>query len=262
MDFGIERVHALWTLEGLHAADKEILKTAFHDKDARVRAAAIRISEQYLKKGDTEILEALKQLASDEHPEVIQQLILSFRLNNEATKELVTTLRDKFKDNKLIGITAAENLNPAFSEIQMLREKYKLLGGDAPLQIIAGYKIFQDHCSTCHGSQGKGIDQLAPPLVGSPRVTGDVRTTIKILLHGLHGPVDGKTYNGPMASVAQYNDPEISNIVSYIRAHLNNSSTVWRGVVRNVRDEYTDRKNYWTLKELDASAKAESQAKR
>jgi mono/diheme cytochrome c family protein len=255
LDFGIERLHALWTLEGLHTAEKEILMAAFHDRDPRVRAAAIRISEQYLKKNDAEILEALKQMASDEHPEVIQQLILSFRQNTEATKELVTIIKDKFADNKLISITASENLNPSFSEIQMLREKYKLLGGDAPVQIVAGYKIFQDHCSTCHGSGGKGIDQLAPPLVGSPRVTGDVKTTIKILLHGLHGPIDGKSYNGPMASVAQYNDVEISNIVSYIRAHLNNSSTVWRSVVRNVREEYGERKNYWTLKELEASTK-------
>lgn len=253
LDFGIERLHALWTLEGLHAIDKGLLKDALRDKDPRVKVAAIRISEDYLKKNDTEILEALKELASEENPEVIQQLILTFRKNNDATKELVAEIKERFSNNKLIAITVAENLNPSFSEIQMLREKHKLRGGDAPTQIVNGYKIFQDHCSTCHGKDGKGINQLAPPLVGSPRVTGDVQNTIKILLHGLHGPVDGKSYAGPMASVAEYNDVEISNIISYIRAELNNSGTVWRGEVRRIREENKDRKNYWTLKELEAT---------
>ena len=87
--------------------------------------------------------------------------------------------------------------------------------------------------------------------MGSPRVEGDVITTTKILLHGLTGPVDGKTYNGPMAPVAQYNNEEISDILSYIRAELNSSGTVWRGVVGNVREAYKDRSEYWTIKELE-----------
>jgi mono/diheme cytochrome c family protein/glucose/arabinose dehydrogenase len=258
-DYGIERLHALWTLEGLDAINKNLLMTAFKDNDYRVRAAGIRISERYLKNNDPEIFDALKSLANDEHIEVLQQLILSLRTINKQSRPIVQAIVNNHPKNELIKVTAAENLNPTFSQIQLLREKYNLIGGDASTQIVNGYKIYQDYCSTCHGADGKGRDQLAPPLVGSPRVVGDERIPIKILLHGLTGPIDGKEYNGVMAPVSQQSDEYIADVLSYIRVHLNeNSGTVWRGAVGGNREKYKDRKKYWTLKELEAETKAKS----
>jgi mono/diheme cytochrome c family protein len=251
-DFGIERLHALWTLEGLDGIDKDLLEVAFQDDDPRVRAAAIRISDRYMKQRDPQILEMLKRLAHDPDPEVLQQLILTFRIRNEETKSIVKGILDRNAGNELIKTTASENLNPSFSEVRALRDKFRLRGGDAASQIVSGFRIFKEYCSTCHGPDGKGLPQLAPSLVGSSRVTGDPDVTIKILLHGLTGPVDGVEYNGPMASVGQQNDEYIADVVSYIRAHLNNEGTVWRGRVRTVREKNKDRKGYWTLKELVA----------
>ena len=248
-DYGLERLHALWTLEGLEAIEKSLLKKAYQDEDYRVRVAAIRISDRYIKSNDKEIFESLRALAQDPHPEVLQQLILTFRYNND-TKSVAQYILDNNQDNEVIKLTAEENINPAFSEIQSLKEKYKLRGGDATRQIINGYKIFKEYCSTCHGADGKGVHQLAPSLVGSPRVLGNEEITIKTLLHGLTGPVDGADYNGPMAPIAQYSDEDIANIASYIRAHLNNFGTVWSGRVRTTREKYKDRNKYWTLNEL------------
>jgi mono/diheme cytochrome c family protein len=250
-DYGLERLHALWTLDGMDAADKEIIKTALADKDARIRAAAIRISEPLLEKQDPEIFAELKKLMNDSNPEVLQQLILSFRINNDETNPLVQSILDKHKNNEVIRFTAGENLNPSYSEVQALKEKYKLRGGDAANQIVNGFKIFQEYCSTCHGKDGKGINQLAPSLIGSPRVTGSDEITLNILLHGLTGPVDGVEYNGPMAPIGEQTDEYIADVASYIRAHLNNEGTVWRGRVRTTREKYKDHKGYWTLKELN-----------
>ncbi len=249
-DFGLERLHALWTLEGLDAIEKPLLKTALKDKDPRVRVGAIRICEHYLKKNDREIFEELKSLAHDPEIEVLQQLILSLRINNDASKSTVKSILDSHPNNEVIKITAAENLYPSFSVIQELREKYRLRGGAT--QMINGYKIFNDYCSTCHGADGKGIRQLAPTLVGSPRVTGDYEVPVKILLNGLSGPVDGVEYNGPMAAVANENDQYIADVLSYIRTHLNNSESIWDGRVRGIREKTKDRNTYWTLKELEA----------
>ena len=249
-DFGLERLHALWTLEGLDAIEKPLLKTALKDKDPRVRGGAIRICEHYLKKNDLEIFEELKSLANDPEIEVLQQLILSLRMNNDASKSTVKSILDSHPNNEVIKITAAENLYPSFSVIQELREKYRLRGGAT--QMINGYKIFNDYCSTCHGADGKGIRQLAPSLVGSPRVTGDYEVPVKILLNGLSGPVDGVEYNGPMAAVANENDQYIADVLSYIRTHLNNSESIWDGRVRGIREKTKDRNTYWTLKELEA----------
>lgn len=250
-DFGLERLHALWTLEGLHAESREIVKTAMKDADPRVRAAAVRIAERYVEAKDQEMILALQEMANDPDIEVLQQVVLTSRADNEATKEMVSGIQTRFVDNELLAATTAENLNPSFSEIAMLKEKYRMMNGGN--QIVAGYDIFKDHCSACHGEDGKGIDQLAPPLVGSPRVTGDPMVTTKILLHGLTGPVDGKEYNGPMAPVAQYDDTEIANVLSYIRGHLNNEGTVWRVNVGYVREAYKDRNGYFTLKELEVN---------
>ena len=251
-DFAIERLHSLWTLDGLDAIDKSILQLAYKDKDPRVRAAAIRISERYIKQGDTETLASLKSLANDPDPEVLQQLILSLRVNNAEAKQIVKSISAQHPDNEIIQVTANENLNPALSEIQSLRQQYRLRGGDAASQIVNGYKIFKEYCSTCHGPDGKGIKQLAPSLIGSPRVTGDSEVMTRILLHGLTGPVNGVEYNGPMAPVAAQSDEYIADVISYVREHLNHSGTVWRGRIRQTREKYKDRNTYWTLKELEA----------
>ena len=252
-DFGIERLHALWTLEGLGAIEKPLLKTALKDKDPRVRVGAIRICEHYLKKNDPEIFEELKSLSNDPEIEVLQQLILSLRMNNETSKSTVNSILDSHPNNEVIKITAAENLYPSYSVIKGLREKYRLRGGAT--QMVNGYKIFNNYCSTCHGADGKGIHQLAPSLVGSPRVTGDYEVPVKILLNGLSGPVDGVEYNGPMAAVANENDQYIADVLSYIRTHLNNSESIWDGRIRGIREKTKDRNTYWTLKELEAEQK-------
>ncbi len=252
-DFGLERLHALWTLEGLNAVDKALLMAAYADTDARVRAAAIRISDTWVKQGDAEVLEALKQLAADADIEVLQQLILTLRYQNAQTREVVQQILQRHPNNEVIKVTAGENLNPAFNEIVALKEQYKMRGGDAANQMVNGFKIFKEYCATCHGPDAKGIPQLAPSLIGSPRVVADVDVMARILLHGLTGPVDGVEYNGPMAPIAEQNNEYLADVISYVRGHLNGvGGTIWRGRVGAVREKYKDRNRYWTIEELQA----------
>jgi mono/diheme cytochrome c family protein len=211
----------------------------------------VRISERFVKQDDLEVLHALEHVAADSSIEVLQQYILTARIKNDSTKKFVQTIADRYPDNEIIRATAGENLNPSFNVIQQLRLKYKLKGNDAAAQIVHGYQIFQELCSTCHGKDAKGIPQLAPPLIGSPRAKGDVEVITKILLHGLEGPVDGKKYNGPMAPVAQESNEYIADIISYVREELNGSGTVWRGRVRQIREATKDKTGYYTLKELE-----------
>jgi mono/diheme cytochrome c family protein len=164
---------------------------------------------------------------------------------------LAARIKERFAGNELIAATAKENLSPGFSQIQALSDQYKLHGGETATQIINGFRIFQDNCAACHGGDGKGLPQLAPPLVGSPRLKGPPGKAIRILLHGLTGPLDGKTYNGPMAPQAGYSDEELADVLSYIREHLNGSGTIWRGSIRGIREKYKDRKGYWTMEELE-----------
>jgi len=250
----IQKLHALWTLEGLQNVDIPLLKVALKDEDHRVRVAAIRMCEPYLLKSESEIFVALKSLIGDQHPEVAQQLLLSMRKKNNETKAWVASIVKQFPGNEVIQVTAKENLNPSFSEIVALKEQYRLRG-ELATEVANGFRLFKENCASCHGGDAKGIPQLAPPLVGSPRLQGDSSLVMKILLHGLTGPVDGVEYPGPMAPQAQYSDEQLSSIISYVRGHLNRKGFFWRGAIANERDNYKDRKNYWTLEELAGKKK-------
>lgn len=68
----------------------------------------------------------------------------------------------------------------------------------------------------------------APPLVGSPRVKGDKTLVIQLLLNGMRGPLDGKTYRDMMPSMGSNDDKWIASVLSYIRnsGELGNKASV------------------------------------
>lgn len=91
----------------------------------------------------------------------------------------------------------------------------------------------------------------APPLVGSARVNGNKENLVKILLHGMTGPVDGKEYSDVMAPMGHNDDDYIAAVLTYIlNDFADNRATVRSSLVEKVRKETEGRKEYWTLKEL------------
>lgn len=73
------RLHALWTLEGMNQLDEAMVVAALDDSDARVRCAAIRVSEPLLKSDKRAVVLAkLIALAANEADAFVQQqLVLS-----------------------------------------------------------------------------------------------------------------------------------------------------------------------------------------
>ena len=69
-------------------------------------------------------------------------------------------------------------------------------------RLAQGSDVFGAVCFSCHGPDGMGKAMegaaigamLAPALVGSPRLQAHRDYVIKILLNGLSGPIDGKSY--------------------------------------------------------------------
>jgi mono/diheme cytochrome c family protein len=134
-----------------------------------------------------------------------------------------------------------------FVEAQKRREeeiKRTLNLGPAERKLIAsGAVIFKQLCATCHGADGRGInipgkDMPAPPLAGSPRVIGDKIALTQLLLNGLTGPIDGKTYADKMPSMWAQSDEWIASALSYIRNSSdlgNKASVVTPEEVRDIR---------------------------
>lgn len=84
-----------------------------------------------------------------------------------------------------------------------------------------GLQLYRSICATCHGADGKGIENLAPPLKGSEYIEGSMKRLAAIILHGISGPinVNGKVYqlNNEMPGLLNNKDISDQDIVDIIR---------------------------------------------
>ena len=124
-----------------------------------------------------------------------------------------------------------------------------------PLAAQDGGQLFTLYCSACHGADGKGATGGAfPPLAGSPWVADDAARSIKLILHGMTGPVEvlGKTYNLEMQPQgAVLPDDSIAAILTYVRSSWGNAAPpVSADLVKQVRAATTGRKTPWTAGEI------------
>ena len=259
------RLHALWTLEGLNAIDKELLFTALKDENEQVRRAAIWISEPFIKKNNTEIMQKLSGLISDRSHDVRVQLLLSLSYNKgDQAQSIVTRLLAQNEDNDIFaGITGSLERT---QNIKAYGTRVGTLGVENRNLVLEGASIFRSLCSSCHGSDAKGLPgAIAPPLVGSKRLAGDKVTAIRIMLHGLSGPIDGKTYPGDlMPSMGANSDRWIASVLSYARFEFGNiprsgpSPFITAEEVKTVREQSGARSTAWTVAELEAVNRSKS----
>jgi mono/diheme cytochrome c family protein/glucose/arabinose dehydrogenase len=115
-------------------------------------------------------------------------------------------------------------------------------------------------CAACHQPGGEGLPAVAPSLVGSSWVNGSADVVIKIVLHGLTGPVtvNGEEWNMTMPGfAAAFDDEKIAAIATYIRREWGNQATaVLPAQVAALRRENASRSLPWTGIELQPPASA------
>lgn len=260
-------------MEGLEAIDRDILYTALKDEHPQIRKAAIIISESFLKKNDADMIARLFELKNDLSHDVRLQLFLSFYsikpsrgvlfpqellAANETNEIFVAAQRsmDRNVDFKTYGSRPAN----------MPAEERKL--------ILAGSGIFTSLCVTCHGPGGKGLAVAgsnalaAPPLIESKRINGDKANMVKIILHGLQGPIDGKEYPSVMPSLGANTDEWVASVVNYVRYEFGNAGRRFRrpgdtispfvssAEVARIRTATGSRTAPWTLEELENGAQS------
>jgi mono/diheme cytochrome c family protein len=120
---------------------------------------------------------------------------------------------------------------------------------------VVGKSLFSANCITCHQANGEGTAGQYPPLAGSEVETGDATNQlIAIVLKGLQGPVEikGKPFNNSMqAWEGQYTDQQLAAILTYVRSDWgNNAPAITADMVKQIRDEFKDRKEQWTWPEI------------
>lgn len=130
-----------------------------------------------------------------------------------------------------------------------------------PEQVIAAGKKHYATCITCHQANGQGVAGVYPPLAGSEWVTGNEERLIRVLLHGLSGPIEvkGNSYNSLMPAFGKvtgggYNWPDerVAQVLTYIRQEWGNQAApISKEKVTEILNAEKARAKAWTQTELD-----------
>ena len=198
----LARFHAMWTLEGLDALDANLVRAAMEDKNPRMRVQAIRVSETLYKAGDKTFAGDYRAMTKDSDTNVVIQAMLTanlFKLPDVADLIKATKAANNAKGIAVIGDRL---LTPPAAAANTRRG----LTPDEEKRVQQGGDVFNAVCFQCHGQDAMGAPMqgapagttMAPPLAGSPRVQGHRDYIIKVLLKGLTGPIEGKTYRDVM----------------------------------------------------------------
>jgi nitrite reductase (NO-forming) len=90
-----------------------------------------------------------------------------------------------------------------------------------------GKDLYKKYCLTCHQADGMGVSGMFPPLIKTPKVLGPADSLIVIVIYGLKGPAEvaGATYTQNMPAVKNITDPEIAEVLNYVRHSWGNKGT-------------------------------------
>ena len=118
---------------------------------------------------------------------------------------------------------------------------------------IRGQELYDNSCAACHQTSGWGAEGIAPPLVQSPWVLGPQGRLVRIVLHGVRGPIEvgGRVYNLEMEfSRSGFSDQDLADVLTYVRgAWGNDGRRIDQATVREIREAEGDRDS-WTVEEL------------
>jgi mono/diheme cytochrome c family protein len=113
-------------------------------------------------------------------------------------------------------------------------------------------KVVYGQCLGCHGAGGAGAPGQFPALAGAHWVNGSEKRLVAIILKGLTGPIEGKSYSGTMiAWEGSMPDKKIAAVATYIRQEWGNKGAeISEAKVAAARKEFSSRTTPWTEADL------------
>ncbi len=256
----VTRLHALWTLEGMGQLSITAFEAALRDSNSKVRAAGIRLSETFLKQpgqnsAAAQLRDRILALSSDDSADVQIQLALTLSLltPDAVTKSAVASLAKNAKaalarDAAAFTLTTFEPIKAA-----PVVAKGRDLTAEEKRLFETGKTMYEATCLACHQVHGMGQIGLAPPLVDTEWVSGSEGRLIRIILHGLRGPikVKGETFELDMPSLGVLDDEQIASVLTYVRREWGHTfEPVTPAAVKKVREATADREDAWTMADL------------
>jgi mono/diheme cytochrome c family protein len=254
-------LEALWVSWGLNKIDGKLLQQLLAAKDYRARAAAVRVL-RYTGHQVPEQAKLLMQAAGDPHGRVRLEAIVAASWLGKKDGLSVLSVASKYPLDE--WIEPAYETSLAHLKGREVKGKFEeftaatLKGGDARL-FVKGREIYsrEGFCGTCHQPDGKGLPASGfPPLSNTDWVEWNQDRLIKLVLKGLHGPIEvqGKNYPGQVPMTAfegLLNDEEVAAVITYVRNSFgNNSSPVSPARVKEIRQASKNKTGFYSPQEL------------
>jgi mono/diheme cytochrome c family protein len=227
----LAKTHALWTLEGLGALKMPMIQKLLKDPNPKVRIQAVRAGETLYKNGDKTLETDFKALLTDADTDVRIQAMLTAKvlklpdLENSIKSAMAnnTARGVKLVGEQIISPPKPRNMGP-FGSPELTQAQKET--------VERGSVIYNELCSQCHGNNGMGTPAgdnklLAPALAGSMRIQSHPEYAVRVVLHGMDGAIEGKTYAGNMmAPMKDQSDQWVADVISYIRNGLSNDASL------------------------------------
>jgi mono/diheme cytochrome c family protein/glucose/arabinose dehydrogenase len=123
---------------------------------------------------------------------------------------------------------------------------------DEQQRFNAGQEVYRNICQACHQPDGRGLEKVAPSLLGSPLALATPDIPARILMNGKEGSI------GLMPPVGStLSDDQIAAVLTYIRREWGqDGSPVDVATVKQVRAMTADRTRPWKHDELMAMVAA------
>ncbi len=265
----------LLELTGVYEAHEsprpELLAKLLVAKDPRVRAYGARVAGMWADRL-SDPLKLLRERVQDENPRVRLEAVVaaSYVPKAEAVEVVAAAVdrpRDPFLDYAIRSSARAlqSRWGPLLAANRLTlgsaaqADYLKKLLGTPPKQVSPGEMVYEMACLPCHQPEGKGLPGVYPPLAGSEWVRGDAARLIKIVLHGLTGPltVTGQSFGGPgavpMPAMGGLSDEQIADVLTFVRGTFGpGAGSVKAAEVQAARTAAGQREMPWTEPELNA----------
>ncbi len=92
-----------------------------------------------------------------------------------------------------------------------------------------GRDLYITHCQNCHGKNGEGLGELAPPLTDTVYLKDNKDKLACFIKNGLEGPitVGGKVYDEKMPHEKNMADIDIAQLIVYITNSFGNKQGMY-----------------------------------
>ena len=284
------RMHAFWTLEGLHALEMPEVMAALNTSVWPVKMQALSAIPSVINQNTAAayvtalntpamlndklaapylalLAKTIKAYDSNAAEAMLSQLVKNYANDKFVTDAVISNLegREEAYQKQVLKQLPDTSLIINKQLKTIVTNKFNALNNNDPREterkFPRGAALFRTNCQTCHGADLNGIKSLAPPLNKSEWVTGKKERLAAIVLYGLTGPVEVNKhlYTKPeimadmpgIGSSNEFSDEDIAQLLSYIRDYgRNKAEKVNQQDITNVRAQFKGRDKAFTIEEL------------